>query len=632
MNVQIGILGTKLPENKDLQVISFRSSLDCISKILAIKDKLTYLIISQTLAKSVVPLIHQHRCIEHIYMLHNLDDQRQVDWIKNYSNICTSKSSIESIVELIMQNIESLMQRPSRWLRSKSLLSQLSVQTSETNLWALIEDVPKEHISMTRIITLFFGSHQLFSRSQSQIQIDEFNDVDQCMRSIQAQSSTAVLLIILTDGSDDMHFLFELDAIHAVYIVPKDNNNEQIEIRSQHPKVSGIFGLDKDLLKQLIADICFYRHMRFAMPMINIFDLEANFIDNGDSQLINFLFFQLFSDILPHIPAIQSTEIDNLSIARITEANITINHLFNQFDRSTLEKSIPQLKKIFQCITSLSQTVDSSSTTIYRAQLLSRKDFETMQNSTNALVSIPNFVLASTSFRNVVAICRRAIDSQLTVVLFKFNLSEHVTWTQLDSDIVVISPTTVFRLISMERGVDGVWHVHLESVTGVMARIKDELQPKMGGHLTWLTFGNYLSYLDQSDSAKEYYHYLVSVLPGNHSSLVSIYNNMGLIYSAMNDAEEALKWLTKALSSTSTNPSAVAVEDMATTLNMTASQDLSDNPGPILGKLAEISYQLGDQIKARDFYRRAYELTSDVNLRNFYQEKILALSFLNNNE
>lgn len=628
IEIGIGTLGVKLPENKDLQIIPFRGSFDCISKVLATKDKLIYLIISQKLAESIVPLTHQHRCVEHIYVLTDIDNQKPIEWMNDYPKICTGESSIDSILKLIKQDMSILLKRPSRWSRSKKLLSELCLQTDKTDLWTLIDDTPKEDIKMIRIITLFFGSHPLFSHSRSNIPIDEFNDIGKCIESIQPHNSIAIFLIIFTDSLDDLHTLLGLDAIHAVYLVWKGIDDDRVEKASQHPKVSGVFDVERQLLEQLIADICFYRHMRFHTPTINIFHLEPTLNDKMDNQEIHFLFFQLFNDILIDIPSAKETEPNDLSISHLTESNIIINHLFSCFDRSTLQESVPQLKSMDQCITSLSEKIGSSPITVYRAQLVSEKDLETMQNNINALFSISNFVIASRSFRNVVDICRRAIDSRLTVVLLKLNLSENVMRANLSADTIVFKPGTVFRLTFMECAADSVWHVELESVNGVMQRIKDQLQSKIGGQLTWLTFGNYLTYLQKFDAAKEYYHYLLSVLSDNHSSILSIYNNMGLIHSAMNKTEEALDWLTKASLLNIKQSSDVVNKEIATSVDTRLDDSLLSEQERLLGGLAEIGCRLGEQTKALGFYRRAHEITTDVNAQKFYREKILALSFV----
>ncbi|CAF0842761.1 unnamed protein product [Adineta steineri] len=589
---------------------------------------------SNALGKSVVPLIHKHRCIEHIYILQNTDDQKEVDWIKDYSKICGNGTSIELLLELIKQDIDSVMRRPSRWSRSKTLLTELYFQTSQNNLSLSMEDVDKEDVSMLRIVTLFFGTRSLFIQSLNQIQIDEYDNVNECVQSIEAKTLITVFIVILTDGSEDLQSLLELDSIHAIYIVPKDNYNQQIETMSKYSKVSGVFFLDEDLLEQLTMDICFYRHMRVHTPMINTSDIGSNIIDNLIKQHTNFLFFQLFSDILPHIP-VESTEttesntdtINNL-FCLLADANVTINNLFSGFDFYTLQASVSQLKKISQCITSFSKTTDKSSVTVYRAHLVSKKDLETIRNNPNIILSIQTFILASRSLRFVTDLSRRAIDSQLTVILFEFNLSENTLTANLNSDTVILGLGALFQLVSSDFAPNGVLHVQLESAEDFMHGIKERLKCKIGGQLTWLTFGNYLAYQKQFSVAKEYCYYLLHVLLDNHSSLASIYNNMGLICLAMDDDQEAFDWFKKAASSNVSVLTKHLDEGSSTTIDLLLPQDSLTSPTTLLSKMAEISDRLGDKTTALDLYRQVLEITIDVNLQKLYQEKIRALLFV----
>ncbi len=204
--------------DKNLEIDRFESECPCISKLLSIKDKLIYFVVSAFVGEFVVPLIHKHRCIENIYVYQNSNDA-DVTWINEYSKISMNESSINLLATQIEQDINSIMQRPSSWSRSKTLLNEFNLQTSEVDLLRSIEDTPKDNVNTLRIVTLFFGTRRLFSQSQSQIQIDEFNDFDECLRSIRNQISITVFLIISINGFDDMHSLFDLDNIHAVYII-----------------------------------------------------------------------------------------------------------------------------------------------------------------------------------------------------------------------------------------------------------------------------------------------------------------------------------------------------------------------------------------------------------------------------
>ncbi|CAF5081585.1 unnamed protein product, partial [Rotaria magnacalcarata] len=58
---------------------------------------------------------------------------------------------------------------------------------------------------------------------------------------------------------------------------------------SIHSKLSGIFGLNEDLLDQLITDICFYRQIQRHLPTMNAFKLEPNILHKLSDHQIEFL-------------------------------------------------------------------------------------------------------------------------------------------------------------------------------------------------------------------------------------------------------------------------------------------------------------------------------------------------------
>jgi tetratricopeptide (TPR) repeat protein len=635
VNVKVVSLDVTLPslqttDDQNLEIDSFDDECLCISKLLLIKDKLIYFVVSASVGEFVVPLIYKHRCIEHIYIYQDSNNE-DIKWIDDYPKTSINGLSIDELAKQIKQDIDSIMQRPSRWSRSKTLLTELNFQTSQTDLFTAIKDIPKEDVSKLRIVTLFFGMHKLFSHSQSQIDIDEFNNIDECIQSIKAQNFITIFLIISIDGSNDIHPLFELDDIHAIYIVPSGDYNEQIQTISMHPKVSGVFGLDEDLLEQLITDICFYRHMRICTPKINTFQIGSNIIENSDEQQINFLCFQLFSNILPEL----STQLDATAqrkaehisrlLSLLIDTNIDINDLFKQFDTSVLLRSVSHIQEFNQRIMASTTTSDSSSVTVYRAQLVSKKDLELIQKNSQALLSIPTFILASRSFRTIANICRQAADSQLTVILFELNLAEDVPRAELDADRIAFGLGTLFRLVSTESTPDGVWRTQLESADRAMQCIKDQLKLEVGGRLTWLTFGNYLTALKRFDAAEGYYKYLLEVLPNDHPSLASIYNNMGLMYSMKENDQAALEWFGKALELKVTNSLPAAPQEKSSIEDELPLQHKSIDRLTILSKLADLNNHQGNHLEALNYYRQALELSTNVTLRVFFQAKIEAI-------
>ena len=633
INILIACLGVTLPsiaaaKYSSVEIVPFDDECVCISKLLSIKDKLIYLVVVDTLWDCVVPLIHNHRCIEHIYIYMDSGDIESVDWTKDYSKIRGNLFSIDNICKLVTEDIESMMQRPSRWSRSKALLAELCSQKAETDITVPIMGKSEDDMSTWRIVVLFLDKRRLLRLSHPKIKIDVFYDIERCMNSIKADNSKAVFLIVSVNRLGDVRLIAELETVHGVYIVTDADSTETIQSMSTYSKLSGIFALEEDLLEQLTTDICFYRQIRIVTPTVNVFKFESNILDKLTENQIDFLCFQLFIDILPQIPvqsnAATDTNTSNTDhlLSDLLKANMKISILFQRFDVSTLQGSVKELNDIERYMAFSTKKIGSSSATVYRAQLVSQKDLEQIQNGCNTLLTMQAFVVASRSFRSVLDICRRAVDNQLTVVLFEFKLSDQTSLTELDLDTVVFSLGTLFRIITVDSAPDGVWRALLESIDGAMLRIKDQLQIEIGGYLTWLTFGNYMTALRRPNYAKNYYQYLLLALPNDHSSLASIFNNMGLMYAEMDDDEEALKWFMKASELHVSDVSMLAEQSMSAITDLAPHQSACLDNITILNKIAEIYYREGDYEMALAYYRRARDTAIDASSRHFYQAKI----------
>ncbi|CAF3327828.1 unnamed protein product [Rotaria sp. Silwood2] len=200
-------------------------------------------------------------------------------------------------------------------------------------------------------------------------------------------------------------------------------------------------------------------------------------------------------------------------------------------------------------------------------------------------------------------------------------LTEHIR-----ADLSLISSPGWSRLVSIGLTPDDVWYAQLEIADGTIQHIKDQIQSKINARLTWLTFGNYLTVLKQNIAADKYYQYLLHILPPDHPSLVSIYNNMGLMYTLMNNNEKALECFEKTFEFHAQSSSQAVEQTDSLMSALRSSHDSTNLQLATLNKLAEMSYRLEDYPIALDFYRQAYDMTDDEKLRELYQAKIEFLS------
>ena len=590
----------------NLRSILFEDPADCLSQLLSITNELIYFVVSDASGRFVVPLIHDYRCVEHIYVYQDPQEEDSYEWMTDYSKIQPVKSSIGSLTAKIKEDIQSIMQRPTRWSRSRALLTELCSQTSH---FELINGSCEEDLSTCRIVLLDYDHQRLFNFSHPKISIVRCSTIEECIESIENDPPSSVFLIVSINRPTDLHPILTHDAVHATYIVTDVDCIPEMQTIPTHSKPCGIFALNEDFLDQLTSDICFYRQMRVHIPNISIFPVKSARSDKSTEGQVDFLRFQLFSAILSQVPtpstADQAQNHDNL-LVRLSEANVKIDQLFKQFNTSMLETSVSQLKEINHHIVSFSDHGQSFIGTVYRAQLISQKDLATIKNNLNALFAVQAFILASHSLSSIVKICRQAMDNQLTVVLLELSLSEQASIMHItDSGLVVFKLGTVFRLVSTEYAPDNVLHVQLEYANNAMQYIERRLQQQIGQNLNCITFGNYLEALEQSSAAEAYYKYLVTIIP-DHPNITTICEHRGQM----------------AATPTTTSQNILGLNFDHPLIEPSPLSNVGTEQIQVLRKMADINYRREEYQMALALYRQALEFDDDPRWKEFYQYKI----------
>jgi tetratricopeptide (TPR) repeat protein len=532
---------------------------------LSIKGQLIYFIISATFAKIVIPLIHNHVCIEHIYIQWDDSIPQNCSWIEVYSKIRGTWSSLREIEEQVKQDRSSIETRPSHWSRTPDIFGELWTQKLSTTIVPAISDDIRQTYALPIIVTLCDIRPTPFHLSKGGIKTYEFSTVEECHQFIKKQETLPIFLIIIGDHNgifDKVPLLVQYDSLHALYIFPINNNNDKhydtISV-CESPKISGVFYHEKDLLLQMVADICFFRQMPRHIPKMSVLKMEFDILSTMNENKKAFFSFEFFIDILKQLwcaPGVPSEIFDCIERAGTglssdlymnnMQLTLEIDRLIEQFDSDTFLKACSQLRLINQHLESSVQKIYPFSMTIYRAQLMSGEDLNAIQNKENSLFAIHTFVLASRSFSSTKTICRQACNNGLTAVFFEINIPKKTPLTYLDSDIIIFPLSTVFKIISITKAPDKICHVQVELADSTMDLITEQLYYTSGEHLTWLTFGNYLAHIKKFDAAENYFKYLQTIL-SDSPECASIYNNMSLMYLSMNGKDqEALDYLHKA--------------------------------------------------------------------------------------
>jgi tetratricopeptide (TPR) repeat protein len=566
-----------------------------------------------------------------------------MSWIRDFGKIRGIWSSIDQIKEQMVLDIQSYTTRPSRWSRCQENFVELwrqSSSKSSLNTKLLSEDKRPVGVAVPNIFVLFCNDYRPFHLSHDVIKIDEFSDVKHCFNSIQDGVVSSIFLIVCISSiefCEEVKPLMKLDSVHATYIFSNSGilNEFQTLLTDDNLKLSGIFGDCNDIVLQLTNDICFYREIPFHIPKITILRPDVNSIEQLNQQEIDFVRFQLFVDILPRISLITdsclelqtciSTDSTNSLFYHLINNSIfgqVINELFNQCDLLTLLEASSLLRHTDQQLATLALESDAFPITVYRVQLVGKENLEMMRHNINSLLTIHTFTLFSRSFSSVMDICRQSMNNGLIVVLFEIEVSENTNLVKIDFDTFAFRLGSVFRILSIDQMPDGIWHVQLELIDCAINQIHEQLQFEIDVRDIWLTFGNYMTALKQFEEAEIYYEYLLRNISPKDSCRSSIYNNIGLMYSGMNNEEKALSFFEQASQAFIESDSAKTEENNFYSSKQQSIPDSEFHPATLYGKIAEKYDRQGDSAKALDYYRKALEAAPDLTTNHFYQAAI----------
>ena len=639
--LDVGSLDQNVTDQFSHKIQSFEDECLCISHLLSSKEKLIYFVVSVAAGELVIPLVHNHRYIRYIYIYEKPGSNVDKKWIKDFGKIRGVWSINNKIAEIIREDIQSCKIYSFRWARHSNLLPDFWTQSSKKsslNIMPLPKQKIADVIAKPNVVVLYYKDYRPFHLSHGSIQIHEYNDVEQCNTFLQGWcTQSSIFLIICIDSIDSYKSVYpcmKFDSVHLAYIFCNCSATEKFQRTSSddNMKLSGMYTEFNDILMHLCNDICFYRELLFLIPKITMLRSDVSRIEELNEHEMDFIGFHLFIEIIPQISRIiYSSTKDNTSLSDelfrqvIVDSNFgqIMNTLFHRCGLIALLKATPLLNRITQQLNALAlKEKEISPTAIYRAQIISKEHLDMLRNNINNLLTIHTFILFSHSFSSVVEICRRCIDNGVLVVLLEFEVTKDVTVAQIDVETFVCPLRSVFRLQSIDEMPDGIWHVQLNLMPHAIDYIKEQLPFKIDVQNTWLTFGNYLSALHRFEEAKVYYEYLLSNTSPEDPIRASIYNNMGLMYTAMDKQDEAIDFFKKSSETFVESASINAGEDHALSPMRRFVPDLEFHRVTLYGKIAEGYDRLRNYVEAVDYYQKALEFATDPATKLFYRTAI----------
>ncbi|CAF4705194.1 unnamed protein product, partial [Rotaria sp. Silwood2] len=223
--------------------------------------------------------------------------------------------------------------------------------------------------------------------------------------------------------------------------------------------------------------------------------------------------------------------------------------IINSFLQEQIPQNLLDIQQILMTIDEHFSNVlpTTSSSVVYRVQLLREQDLKPIQENVNQLITFHTYLLTTQDLLTARTIARQAAHRGLLVIIFQIDIPKRAYVLELNNNRLLFRFGIIFRIKSIDLEPDDVWYAELKYTNSEFQSIQEQLQFQVGEQLTWLTLGNYLSILNHFNEAKSYYEYLINKLPENHQALPSIYNNMGLIFATSGDYKQAIECYNKSM-------------------------------------------------------------------------------------
>lgn len=200
--------------------------------------------------------------------------------------------------------------------------------------------------------------------------------------------------------------------------------------------------------------------------------------------------------------------------------------------------------------------------TVYRGQVMSDAEFQSLIKSKGGLLSFNNFLSTSTTKNVSLMFCSMPPQGvYTTTVLFEIKVDPKLQSTPFASlrnvsfyraeDEILFSMHAMFRIGAIENPSKGFWHVQLtqtdqsdEEMNIFREHLRDETRGKTG----WHRLGQLMIRMQKLDQAEDIYQILLrEALPDDHEELALIYNQLGCIQTDRGNNQQALELHQKAL-------------------------------------------------------------------------------------
>jgi Tfp pilus assembly protein PilF len=214
----------------------------------------------------------------------------------------------------------------------------------------------------------------------------------------------------------------------------------------------------------------------------------------------------------------------------------------------------------------LKQNQCKSSIRVYRGQVMSSDELDTLRQSINEFISINSFFSTSIDRHKALGFLNGSgIINGLHRVLFVIDADPRVVTSKPFADISSLSDFgnecevlfmigCVFRLVDIRRDDHGqIWIIQMKLCGDDehgLKKLFDHMKKEYGGGdngVNLRSFGDVLRQMGKYDLAEKMYRRLLNELPANDASLSTLYYSLGSVTKDKGDYDSSLQWFNKSL-------------------------------------------------------------------------------------
>ncbi|CAM4814936.1 unnamed protein product [Rotaria magnacalcarata] len=408
-----------------------------------------------------------------------------------------------------------------------------------------------------------------------------FERTDECVEHIRRSNHDCITLIVAAElGSTIIPLIHHLRQIRAIYLYNFDGENCE-EWAFNYMKVKReVIQLD-DLMAQMIAERWIRVKADEPLP-ITIVEISSTGIDGG------FLHLQLLLDILVGIDSTSSGKKELLDFCRTVYKDdpLELDRL-REFERDyhgggalqwyTRESFVYRmLNKAFRTCDvdvlihfrsvirdikcQLSKEQLSSPIRVYRAQLMSQEEIDTLQRSVNELISINSFFSSSIDRTYALFLLDSGASASLKRVLFEIeadpllrntkpfaNISSYSSFP--DEAEVLFMAGCIFRLVSVQEqnGINIVQLILCSEEENYLKELFKHVRQEIGEMNNLYTLGSLLFKSGKIHAAKKCLLQRLNELPDEHTDVAQCYHMLGNIMHECGEDDESRRMYNKAL-------------------------------------------------------------------------------------